>query len=116
MIDLTEIAKEAGLMHRTLLSPAAWETFNEGGELQGREFQQRLFGMLETLHIALTRRKGPKEKVIYFSAFLGDGGNRANKLILKAAVENNLGQPIITVMLSNEEAGGKTSEEGEMAS
>jgi hypothetical protein len=115
MIDITEIAKEAGLIHRTLLSPAAWETFNEYSELQGRDLQKRLFDMLDTLHIALTRRKEPKEKVIYFSALLGGGGNRGNKVILKATVENP-GQPIITVMLSTEEVRGKMPEEGEMAS
>jgi len=106
MVDITEIAKKAGLMFRTLLSPAAWEIFNDGGQIQGGELQKRLALMLDTLHIALTQRKGPKEKVIHFSARLGDSGNAANKLILKAATQNHpSGQAVIAVMLPTEGGG-----------
>ena len=115
MVDLTEIAKEAGLMLRTLLSPAAWEIFNDGGQIQARELQKRLSMMLSTLHIALTQRKGPRKNVIYFSTFLGDRGDVANKLILKAAIENHAsGQSVITIMLASEGCGGKISEEEEV--
>lgn len=115
MVDLTEIAKEAGLMLRTLLSPAAWEIFNDGGQIQARELQKRLSMMLSTLHIALTQRKGLRKNVIYFSTFLGERGDVANKLTLKAAVENHAsGKSVITIMLLSEGGGGKISEEEEV--
>lgn len=113
MVDITEIAKEAGLMLRTLLSPAAWDIFNDGGQIQGRELQKRLSMMLDTLHVALTQRKGPKAEVIYFSARLGDRGNGANKLILRAAIEKHASeQSVITVMLSGEGPEGRYLKRG----
>jgi hypothetical protein len=106
MVDITEIAKESGLMLRTLLTQEAWQVFSRGGQIQGRDLKKRLSGMLVILHIALTQRKGPKEKMIHFSAPLEDRGSMANKLILTATVETNAcGQPVITIMLPGEKAG-----------
>jgi hypothetical protein len=68
MVDISQIAKESGLMLRTLLSQEAWHVFSNGGQIQGRDLKKRLSRMLYTLHIALTQRKGPKEKMIQFSA------------------------------------------------
>jgi hypothetical protein len=114
MVDITEVAKEAGLRVRTLLTPAAWEVFNEGGQIQGPDLRNKLSLMLATLHIALTQRKGPKQSVIHFSARLGNRGNPANRLVLKATIENHAPeQSVITVMLPAEGGGGKTpGEEG----
>ncbi len=110
MIDITEMAEDVGLKFRTSLSPAAWEIFNQGGRIQGRDLQKRLSRMLEVLQIALTQRKGAKEKVLCFSTHLEGRGNLAPKLVLKAAVENRpCGPAAITVMLASE-SGERLSE------
>jgi hypothetical protein len=103
MVDITESAKESGLTPRTLLSQGAWQVFSRCGQIQGRDLGKKLSGMLDTLHIALTQRKGPKEKMIHFSTPLEDRGNMANKLILIATVETSArGQSVITIMLPGE--------------
>lgn len=113
MIDLSETAKEAGLTLRTLITPAAWETFVHGGQLQGRDLQIRLLFLLRSLHAAITQRKGPREDVIYFSVNVENRGNRLEKLILKAGIENQASRPSeITVMLPKEGGGVKISEGG----
>jgi hypothetical protein len=106
MVDITEIAKESGLMLRTLLTQEAWQVFSEGGQIQGRDLKKRLSGMLVILHIALTQRKGPKEKMIHFSAILEDPRNLANKLILIATIGTYAcGQSVIKIRLPGEKAG-----------
>jgi hypothetical protein len=106
MVDIAEIAKESGLMLRTLLTQEAWQFFSRGGQIQGRDLKKRLSRMLVILHIALTQRKGLKEKMIHFSAPQEDRGSMTNKLILIAAVETNAcGQSVITIMLPGEKAG-----------
>ncbi len=109
-MEITEIAKEAGLNLRTFLTPAAWKILNGDGQIQGRDPQKRLSMMLEVLQIALSQRKGPQKKVIYFSTRLG--GRRDARLLLRATVENHsCGQPGITVMLPGEEGREKISED-----
>ena len=112
MVDLSEIAKEAGLMLRPLITSATWEILDHGGRLQGRDLQKRLLLMLRTLHVAITQRKGPRENVIFFSTNLENGGNKVRNFLLKAVIENQpSGQPTITVMLPGEGGGRKVSEE-----
>jgi len=114
MVDLSEIAKEAGLMLHPFMTPATWETFNHSGQLQGQDLQKRLLLMLHTLHVALTQRKGPRKNVIFFSTNLENGGNKIRNFLLKAVIENQpSGQPMITIMLPGEGGGGKVSEEME---
>ena len=64
MVEITDIGKEAGLMVRTRLTVAAWEVFNKSGQIQGVDLKKRLSRMLDTLHVALSQRIGPKEKTI----------------------------------------------------
>jgi hypothetical protein len=111
MVDLSAIGKEAGLPGRTLITPAAWGLFDNDGQFQGEGLQERLLSMLRILHIAMTRRRGPREDVVYFSTHLENGQNNANKLTLKAAIESHSsGQPVITVMLPSEGSGMKRSQ------
>jgi hypothetical protein len=113
MIDLSETAKEAGLTLRTLITPAAWETFSNGGQLQGRDLQIRLLFMFRTLHAAITQRKGPREEVIYFSANVENRGNRIRMLKLRTVIKNLASSPsVVTIMLPEEGSGMKMSEEG----
>jgi hypothetical protein len=115
MVDLSAIAKEAGLTGRSLITPAAWGLFDNDGQFQGRELQERLLSMLRTLYVAMTQRKGPREDVVHFSTHLGNGQNKTNKLILKAAIKGlSSGQPVITVMLPSE-GGGRERSQGKGA-
>jgi len=112
MVDLSEIAKETGLMLRPFITSATWEIFNHSGRLQGQDLQKRLLAMLRTLHVAITQRKGARKNVIFFSTNLENGGNKIRNFLLKAVIENQpSGQPTITVMLPSEGDGGKVEAE-----
>jgi hypothetical protein len=102
MVDVSEAARNAGLTVRTILSPAAWELFTDRGNLQARDIQKRISLVFNSLQMALTRRRGPKPTVIYFSAYLWGKGNMAHKLGLKAAIENHASGQLLVVMLPDE--------------
>jgi hypothetical protein len=105
MVDITAIANETGLMLRTLLTLAAWDIFSERSQIQGRDLNIRLSRMVNTLHTALNKRKGPKENMIKFSTVLEPRGNLTNKSVLIAAVEKHAcAESVITIMLPSEVA------------
>lgn len=104
MVDLSEIARDAGLPGRPFATRAVWSHFSSNdAEVEGPTLQNKLLFMLRSLHAALTERKGPKKEVIYFSTYLENSPQRVTKLMLKAAVKDpSSAQPIIYVMLEGE--------------
>lgn len=105
LVDVTEIAKEAGFKVPVAVTNTLYTEYIEPSEnlkVQGQSVEGRLWDVLYMLHLKI--HNCPKANtVIFYVAFVMDNGTTETKH-LKAVIDGgDDGNPVLTIMKENED-------------
>ncbi len=103
LIDVSEMAAEAGFRYPVALSRAAWAAGVEVSLSDACQDEQgRLWDILNVLRFEI--RAATSQSLIYFDVLVAKGGKKPEPIRLKAhcGPGDNL-EPVITVMVPNED-------------
>ncbi|WP_139490052.1 DUF6573 family protein [Brevibacillus dissolubilis] len=110
LVDVTEMAKEAGISVPTAVTSTVWHDIivpSHSDRENGQSEDGRLWDVLWMLHVAIAmginREAGCTSSTIYYSLLVHRNGVEG-KVILKAQCHpgDNL-EPVITIMMPNED-------------
>lgn len=103
LVDVSEIAKEAGFHYPVAFTHAVWAGCVEVAEDDtGQDEQGRLWDILNVMRYRI--RAAADQQIIHFEVLVSKGGKRPKPIQLKAhcGPGDNL-EPVITVMEPNED-------------
>ena len=103
LVDVSEIAREAGIKHPTVLTAAVWAEYvrvPEGVECQDAE--GRLWDILFMFHLAARQAAGKSE--ILFQLFVRNDNREPKPVTLKAICgPGDTLEPVLTILLPGED-------------
>jgi len=103
MVDVTEMAREAGLMIPTVVTAAVWEIINQVPPDSGQNVGGRLRNIQGMLKVAIKKRKSAPGNTIHYSLWIDRTSRKRKPLRLKAVIKPGSGEePVITIMLPDE--------------
>jgi hypothetical protein len=104
LIDVTEVAQEAGFRYPVALTRAVWCRYVEVPPgVTGQDYAGRLWDILHMLRFAIRRRQDTTSEIFFQLHVQND--NRTPKLVTLKSVcgPDDDGSPCITVMMTDED-------------
>jgi hypothetical protein len=107
LVDVSKMAKEAGIRYPTCLTDAVWERYVEVPEgAVGQSCEGRLWDILWmcTYGVVAGHARGRHGSELLFKVRVGDELGRPKPVTLKAVCgPGDQGEPVITIMLPDED-------------
>jgi len=103
LIDVSEVAKEAGIKFPVALTSAVYGDYVEVPEgVTGQDVQGRLWDILWMLRVAIKR--GTEDSLIMYDLMVRNDNRQPKKVTLKAMCHpGDQSEPVITIMLPQED-------------
>lgn len=104
LVDVSEMAREAGIVHPTAITHALFELLQPTDEArgEGQSFAGRLWDVLSLGRIAMKRTTGDTARWSLWIA-LGKGRRKRQDVWARCTGEGHNGAPVITIMLDGED-------------
>lgn len=107
LIDVTETAREAGLLRNTAITTAAWAesvAWNHGG---GQDEKGRLWDVVYMAYVAIVQsRRNPRSELVYTLYRVPNerGAEEPERISLKLVIgPGDHMEPVLTIMCPNED-------------